>query len=92
MKPTGSTPLQLLLPTMLLLLISACATDSSRLVVPPAPRPPLPPLPIQAHQPIPPLLCRGGCSSGLTTLRDSLQPTPTSSEAPWTPASAPIRR
>ena len=79
--------LMLMLP---ILLVNGCAFDSQppSVVEPPA----IPALPLQAYQPIPPLLCRLGCSKGFEALENSLQATPTSSGSVSTPASAATAR
>jgi hypothetical protein len=80
-------PLQLpiaLLLLPLLTLAASCSTAPRSLVV----DVPRLPLPQEARQPAPPVLCQPSCSTGLASLLNSLQRSPTIAAAPASPASA----
>ena len=62
---------KLMLPACLVLL-NACSTVPAIAPVPPQ----IPPLPLQARQPLPPTLCQPTCSAGLSMLLDSLESSP----------------
>ena len=86
MLPRKPLPLIVLLPMLLLVLLSGCATAPRTLVVD-APRLPLP---AEARQPPPEPLCQPSCSAKLASLLDAMQPSPTTAAGPAQPASGSV--
>ena len=92
MKHSQNWIKRLLMPVLLGLLVSGCATVSPSLPPPVVQPPAIPTLPMQARQPKSPPICLPTCSAGLTRLRMELLDSLTSPQPLAKPASAATTR